>query len=96
MQNIKILGIGSLKYRQLLENLNNAIIELKMDATVERFEEVEDFLRFNIVEIPTLMINDKVVVRGYAPDVEELKSILMPKVAANAMINKFFTNSCFN
>lgn len=80
MQNIKILGIGSSKYRQLLENLNKAIKELKIEVTVERFEEVEDFLRFNIVEIPALMIDDKIVLRGYAADVEELKSILQHNI----------------
>lgn len=76
MQNIKILGIGSSKYRQLLDNLNKAIKELKIEATVERFEEVEDFLRFNIVEIPALMIDDKIVLRGHVADIEALKSIL--------------------
>lgn len=76
MRNIKILGIGSFKYRQLLKNLYKAIEELEMDVTVERFEEVEDFLRFNIAEIPALMIDDEVVLKGYTADIEELKSIL--------------------
>jgi hypothetical protein len=81
MQSIKVLGIGSLKYRLLLENLDKAIKELKIDIVVERFEEVEDFLRFNIVEIPALMIDDKIVMRGYAAGIEELKSILQRNIA---------------
>lgn len=81
MRNIKILGIGSSKYRALVNNLSRAIKELNLEVEVEQFEEVEDFIRFNIVEIPTLMIDNKIVTRGYVPNVEELKSILQPNFA---------------
>ena len=79
MQNIKILGIGSSKYRAIFDNLAKAVKELNIEVEVEKFEEVEDFIRFAIVEIPTIMINNKVVARGYAPDVEELKLMLTQK-----------------
>lgn len=78
MRNIKILGIGSSKYRELVSNLAKAIKELNLEVEVEQFEEVEDFIRFNIVEIPTLMIDNQIVVKGSVPDVEALKAILQP------------------
>jgi small redox-active disulfide protein 2 len=76
MRNIKILGIGSSKYRELVRNLTKAIKELNLEVEVEQFEEVEDFFRFNIVKIPALMIDNQIVIKGYVPSVEELKVIL--------------------
>lgn len=79
MPNIKILGIGSSKYRILLNNLTEVVKELNIDAEVEKFEKIEDFIHFSIVKIPTLMIDDEVVIEGYAPTVEELKRIFFQK-----------------
>ena len=79
MKDIKVLGIGSSKYKQLTYNLFAVINELKIEAKVEQYEEIDDFIRFNIVEIPTLMIDGEIVSKGRVPNVEELKFLLIPK-----------------
>ena len=76
VRNIKVLGIGSSKYRQLTYNLFTVIEELDLEAKVEQFQEVDDFLRFNIVEIPSLMVDGEIIVKGYVPNMEELKTFL--------------------
>ncbi|MFK7948346.1 MAG: thioredoxin family protein [Saprospiraceae bacterium] len=78
MKNIKVLGIGSSRYKQLTHNLFTVINELDIEAEIEQYEEIDDFLRFNIVEIPTLMIDGKIVSRGRVPDIEELRFFLVP------------------
>lgn len=78
IMNIKVLGIGSSKYKELTRNLFTVIEELQIDVEVEQYEEIDDFIRFNVVEIPTLMIDDKIVSKGRVPDVEELKVIFEP------------------
>ncbi len=78
MRNIKVLGIGSSKYKQLTHNLFEVINELDIEAEVEHYEEIDDFLRFNIVEIPTLMIDGEVFSKGRVPNVEELKFFFVP------------------
>ena len=78
MRDIKVLGIGSSKYKQLTDNLFSVINELKIEAKVEQCEEIDDFIRFNIVEIPTLMIDGKIVSKGRVPNTEELKFFLVP------------------
>ena len=80
MKNIKILGIGSSKYKKLTHNLLVVIKELDINVEIEHYEEIDDFLRFNIVEIPTLMIDNKIVSKGRVPKVEELKDLLNQKV----------------
>ncbi|MFT6150433.1 MAG: galactitol-specific phosphotransferase system IIB component [Saprospiraceae bacterium] len=79
MRDIKILGIGSSKYRMLLNNLTEVVKELNIEVEVEKFEEIEDFIHFSIVKIPTLMINNEVVIEGYAPTAEELKRVFFQK-----------------
>lgn len=78
MRNIKVLGIGSSKYKQLTRNLFRVINELDIEAEIEQYEEIDDFIRFNIVEIPTLMIDGEVFSKGRVPDVEELKFFFVP------------------
>lgn len=78
MRNIKVLGIGSSKYKELTNNLFTVIKELDINAEIEQYEEIDDFLRFNIVAIPTLMVDGKVVSKGRVPNVEELRVILVP------------------
>lgn len=72
MRNIKILGIGSSKYRQLTYNLFVVINELGIEAEVEQFNEIEDFIRFSIVKIPTLIIDGEVIAKGSVPNIDEL------------------------
>lgn len=75
MRNVKVLGIKSSKYRELTSNLFKVIEELNINAEVEQFNEVEDFIRFNLVKIPTLMIDGRIISKGTTLDIEELKII---------------------
>tara|TARA_B110000285_G_C15124389_1_gene619236 strand:- start:1495 stop:1695 length:201 start_codon:yes stop_codon:yes gene_type:complete len=59
--------------------LTEVVKELNIEVEVEKFEEIEDFIHFSIVKIPTLMINNEVVIEGYAPTAEELKRIFFQK-----------------
>lgn len=79
---IKVLGIGSLKYYKLLDNLHKALENLQLKAEIERLEEVEDFINYNILEIPTLMLDGQVVAKGRVPEVEELQNKLRFKHSA--------------
>ncbi len=77
MRKIKILGIGSAKYKQLTDNVLTAIKELNIEAEVEQLQEVEDFIRYNIVEIPSIIIDGKIQSVRKVPEVQELKKLLL-------------------
>lgn len=77
--NIKILGIGSSKYQQLTHNLFMVIQELGINVEIEQYGEVDDFIRFNIVKIPSLIIDGKVISKDQVPNITTLKSFLLPK-----------------
>ena len=80
--NIKVLGIGSSKYQQLTHNLFTVIKELDIDAEIEQYGEIEDFIRFNIIEIPTIIIDGKVIAKGKILNIDTLKSFLISKSIA--------------
>ena len=79
MRNIKLLGIRSSKYMELSQNLFAVIKELEIEVNIEEFGEVEDFIKFNIIKIPALIIDEKIITKGYVPNIKELKKLLTSK-----------------
>lgn len=77
MLNIKVLGIGGTKYFDLVKNLNRAIQKLDFEVEVEFLKEVEDFIKYEILEIPALVIDEVVIAKGIDLDEEEIKHHLI-------------------
>ena len=73
---LELLGIGSLKNRQLKANLEEAIKSLSMDVQVEEISDINRLLQFDISGIPALVVNGRVVSQKVVPDVEDLKLVL--------------------
>lgn len=73
---IKLFGIGSLKYRALKHNLLKTIEILKIQPTIEQIQDVETFMQYEIQAIPALMINDKVEITGREATIQELKELM--------------------
>lgn len=77
MLNIKVLGIGGTKYFNLTKNLKKAIEQLDFDVQIEFLKEVEDFIKYEVLEIPTLIVNEKIIVKGQFLDMEEIVAQLV-------------------
>lgn len=74
--NIKILGAGCANCKRLEENTRKAVLELGKEATIEKVTDYVKIASYNIMRTPGLVINDKVVVSGRVPTVEEIKKFL--------------------
>lgn len=72
MLNIKVLGIGGTKYFNLINNLKKAIEQLDFDVQIEFLKEVEDFIKYEILEIPALVINEEVITKVGFLNIEEI------------------------
>ncbi len=73
---IKILGTGCPKCRQL-ENLTREMIrETGIDAQVEKVEDIMQIMGYGVARTPGLVIDGKVVAAGKLPAREELKQLL--------------------
>ena len=74
---IQILGTGCAKCRMLFENAKKAAQELGLEALVEKVEDIQQIMAFEILMPPGLVINGEVKAAGRVPNVEEIKKLLL-------------------
>ncbi len=75
--NIKILGTGCAKCKNLEKVTRDAVAETGIDATIEKVEDIIKIMSYNVMQTPVLVINEKVVVKGQVPSVKQVKEILL-------------------
>ncbi len=73
---IKVLGTGCRKCQKLEESAKLAAQELNIDAKVEKVEDIYKIMQYGVMTTPALVVNEKVMVKGYVPSMKELKEIL--------------------
>lgn len=73
---IKVLGTGCAKCRQLEKTVRQAVDDMGIDAQVEKVTELTDIMSYGIMSTPGLVIDGEVRLAGRLPKLEEMKSIL--------------------
>ncbi|MDE6794998.1 MAG: thioredoxin family protein [Muribaculaceae bacterium] len=73
---IKVLGTGCSSCKALFTTVQEAVKELGIDATVEKEEDLNKIMAYNVMSLPALVINDKVVSKGQKLTVEQVKQLL--------------------
>jgi small redox-active disulfide protein 2 len=73
---IKILGTGCAKCKQLEKTVRQAVNEMGLDATVEKVTDFVDIMAYGIMSTPGLVIDGEVRLAGRLPKVDEVKSLL--------------------
>ncbi|MCB8998946.1 MAG: TM0996/MTH895 family glutaredoxin-like protein [Bacteroidales bacterium] len=73
---IKILGTGCAKCKALENQVRIAVEESKIEANIEKVEDIVRIMSYGIMHTPGLVINDKVVVSGRVPKVNEIKELI--------------------
>ena len=73
---IKILGTGCAKCKQLEKTVRQAVDEMGLDAEVEKVTEFTDIMEYGIMSTPGLVVDGEVRLAGRLPKIEEVKSIL--------------------
>jgi len=73
---IKILGTGCPKCQSLEEAVKKAVAELNLDATVVKVDDIMKIMEYGVASTPAVVVNDKVIVNGRVPQIEELKEML--------------------
>ena len=74
--NIKILGSGCAKCAKLKLLVEEAVNNLKLDATVEKEEDFMTIMEYGVMITPALVIDEKVIFSGKVPTVKEIEEIL--------------------
>lgn len=73
---IKILGPGCKKCQLLLENTQQALATLGMDASIEKVSDYAAIAALGIMSTPALVINERVVASGRVLDSQEIAHLL--------------------
>jgi small redox-active disulfide protein 2 len=73
---IKVLGTGCARCKQLEKTVREAVDELGIDAEVEKVTELSDIMSYGLMATPGLVVNGEVRLAGRLPKLAEVKSIL--------------------
>ncbi len=75
MTNIKILGTGCQKCKTLTGLVQEVVLENNINATIDKVEDIQEIMKYNVLSTPALVINDRVSIKGRIPSKEELLAL---------------------
>jgi small redox-active disulfide protein 2 len=76
MKDVKILGSGCAKCNLLADAVKAVIAAENIDASIEKVEDIQKILTYNVLSLPALVVDGEVRLKGRVPDRAELKDLL--------------------
>ncbi|MGB0131833.1 thioredoxin family protein [Chlorobium sp.] len=76
MKQVKILGTGCAKCSQLADAVKAVIASQCIDAEVEKVEDIQKIMAYNVLSTPALVVDGEVRSKGRVPGLDELKDLL--------------------
>lgn len=73
---IKVLGTGCAGCKALYEAVQQAVAQLGVDAQVIKEEDLIKIMEYNVMSLPALVVDGKVVSKGKRLNVEQVKKLL--------------------
>lgn len=73
---IKVLGTGCASCKALHETVKQAVAELGIEATVIKEEDLMQIMNYNVMSMPGLVIDEKVVSAGRKLSIADVKAFL--------------------
>jgi small redox-active disulfide protein 2 len=74
---IQVLGTGCAKCRTLYELACQAVTETGVEAQVEKVEDIQKIMAFEVLMMPGLVVDGQVKVAGRLPKLEEIKELIL-------------------
>ena len=75
MKTIKILGTGCAKCKQMEAVIRKTLDEIGVLATIQKVEDIEKIMEYDVMSTPALVIDEQVIMRGKVPTKEEVKAM---------------------
>jgi small redox-active disulfide protein 2 len=75
---IKVLGTGCSNCKALYATVEKVIKELGIDASLVKEEDLEKIMGYNVMTLPALVIDEKVVAKGKISE-KDVKELLANK-----------------
>ncbi|HKS75397.1 MAG TPA: thioredoxin family protein [Terriglobales bacterium] len=73
---IKVLGTGCFRCRQLYSEAEKAVSRLGAPATLSKVEDIKEIMAYKILATPALVINGRVKSSGRIPEAAEIMTWL--------------------
>ena len=80
MKQIRILGTGCTKCKTTYNNVLEALKQTGIEAEVEKIEDIEEMMKYNVLTTPVLMIDGIAKIKGRVAEVNEIKQLLTQKI----------------
>ena len=76
---IKVLGTGCANCKALYATVEQAVKDLNLDATLLKEEDILKIMEYNILSLPALVIDGKVISAGKRLSLAEVKELITQK-----------------
>jgi small redox-active disulfide protein 2 len=76
MTEIKVLGPGCPKCKTTYSNVLEALKQTNIEANVEKIEDIEEMMKYNVLTTPVLMIDEQIKIKGRVAQVSEIVELL--------------------
>jgi small redox-active disulfide protein 2 len=76
MPQIKILGTGCAKCKNMETNAREAVKLKGIEAEILKVEDIQEIMAYNVLSTPVLVIDEQVKIKGRVPTVDEIAQLL--------------------
>jgi small redox-active disulfide protein 2 len=73
---LQILGTGCAKCKALTQNVQMAVDQMGIDATIEKVEDLPSIMKFGVMSTPCLVVDGKVALSGRVASPDEISRLL--------------------
>lgn len=73
---IQILGSGCASCKKFYELTQQAVDELGLTAEVEYVDDLQRIISMGVMQLPTLVIDNKIILSGLVPGKEKIREII--------------------
>jgi small redox-active disulfide protein 2 len=74
---IKILGTGCAKCKTLEKLTREVVAQNGINANITKVEDITEIMKYHIMSIPALVVNEKVEIKGRIPSADGIKQLLL-------------------
>jgi small redox-active disulfide protein 2 len=74
---LKILGTGCKKCKQLEANTREAVAKLGIEANIEKVEDIQKIMEFGVMGTPALVVDGEVKISGKLAKAKEIEKYLV-------------------
>ena len=75
MKIVKILGTGCPKCKKTEAVVRETIANLGIDAEVQKVEDIQDIIKYNVMTTPAVVVDEVVKIRGRIPSKDEVAEL---------------------